>query len=238
MALYKVFAYIRDGQIEHPTVAPSTDLTSKLVTEMAECGVIQVAPSTKKHLRRKVEAEFGESLHIIPNDKGKLLVYPDNLTMDELVKVCQKLKDELKEHKSSISEDIISHIHLEMMNSTHTSLVEFLQTLLTGSSKVGNNPSQRVQRLTASFSQDLVYAVTCGKVKPTKHIVLPFAVKSLTGNVELIKILNRLGHGVSYSQLEEIDTAFAFRSKQQVEMPSHYNKTSSLVCLQHWRGTI
>ncbi len=92
------------------------------------------------------------------------------------------------------------------MNSTPTSLVEFLQTLLTGSSKVGNNPSQMVQRLTASFSQDLVYAVTCNKVKPTKHIVLPFAVKSLTGNVELIKILNRLSHGVSYSQAEEIDT--------------------------------
>lgn len=69
MALYKVFAYIREGLIEHPTVVPFTDLTSKLVTEMAECGVTQVAPSTKKHLRRKFEAEFGESLHIIPNDK-------------------------------------------------------------------------------------------------------------------------------------------------------------------------
>ncbi|KAL1262233.1 hypothetical protein QQF64_007498 [Cirrhinus molitorella] len=235
MALYKVFAYIREGLIEHPTVVPFTDLTSKLVTEMTECGVTQVTPSTKKHLRRKVEAEFGESLYIIPNDKGKLLVYPDNLTMDDLVKVCQNLKDELKEHKSSFSEDIISQValkirddirnqditqawpphasDLEMMNSTPTSLVEFLQTLLTGSSKVGNNPSQRVQRLTASFSQDLVYAVTCGKVKPTKHIVLPFAVKSLTGNVELIKILNRLGHGVSYSQVEEIDTALCLQKQ-------------------------
>lgn len=94
-----------------------------------------------------------------------LLVYPDNLTMDELVKVCQKLKDKLKEHKSSIRKDIISQValkirddirnqditqawpphvsDLQMMNSTPTSLVEFLQTLLTGSSKVGNNPSQK-----------------------------------------------------------------------------------------------
>lgn len=66
---------------------------------------------------------------------------------------------------------------LEMMNSTPTSLVEFLQTLLIGSSKVGNNSYQRVQMLTASFSQGLVYAVTCGQIKPTKHTVLPFAVK-------------------------------------------------------------
>lgn len=76
---------------------------------------------------------------------------------------------------------LLKHGHhvsdLEKMNSAPTSLVEFLQTLLTGTSIEVNNPSQRVQRLTASFSQDVVYAVTCGKVKPTKHIVLPFAIK-------------------------------------------------------------
>ena len=31
--------------------------------------------------------------------------------------------------------------------------------------------------------------------------------QSISGNVELIQILNRLGHGMSYSQLEEVDTA-------------------------------
>ena len=40
---------------------------------------------------------------------------------------------------------------------------------------------------------------------------MPFTVKSLTGNVELIKTLNRFGHGVSYSKLLEIDTAFAIQ---------------------------
>ena len=44
-----------------------------------------------------------------------------------------------------------------------------------------------------------------------KHITLPFTVKSLTGNVELVHILNRLGHGVSYSQLQEIDTALCLQ---------------------------
>lgn len=106
MALYIVFAYIREGLIEHPTVVPFTDLTTILVTEMGECGITQVTPSTKKHLRCKVEAEFGESLHIIPNDTGMLLVYPENLTMDELVQVCQELKDELKVYKLSSDKDI------------------------------------------------------------------------------------------------------------------------------------
>lgn len=91
-----------------------------------------------------------------------------------------------------------------------TSVTRFLHTLLTGTTDC-SNPSDRVQRLCSSFAQDLVYAITNGKVKPTKHITLPFAVKSLTGNVELVHILNRLGHSLSYSQVEEIDTALCLQ---------------------------
>ena len=34
-------------------------------------------------------------------------------------------------------------------------------------------------------------------------------VKSLTGNAELVTLLNRFGHGLSYSQIEELETAIA-----------------------------
>lgn len=57
----------------------------------------------------------------------------------------------------------------------------------------------------------MVYAVNPRKCKPPKHILLPHAVKSLTGNVELINTLNRLGHSVSYSKVEEIDTALCLQ---------------------------
>ena len=62
--------------------------------------------------------------------------------------------------------------------------------------------SKRTQRLVSSFGQDMVYAITYGKTKFPKHIILPFAIKSLTGNVGLIHTVNRLGHSVSYSQLD------------------------------------
>ena len=54
-----------------------------------------------------------------------------------------------------------------------------------------------------SFAQDLVFGVTRGKIKPPKQILLSYAVKTLTNNVELVSILNRYGHGISYSQLED-----------------------------------
>ena len=66
--------------------------------------------------------------------------------------------------------------------------------------------TERVRRLVRSFGQDMVYAISQGRIKPPKHLVLPFAVKSLTGNIELIHVLNRLGHSVSYSKVQEIDT--------------------------------
>ena len=59
------------------------------------------------------------------------------------------------------------------------------------------------------FAQDLIDAVSDGRCLTPKHTLFPLAVKLLTRNVELIRIPNRLGHGVSYTRTLEIDTAFA-----------------------------
>ena len=72
-----------------------------------------------------------------------------------------------------------------------------------------SNLSPNVHRIVLSFCQDLIHAVSRARIKTPKHVVLPMTVKSLTGNVELITILNRFGHGFSYSQIEEVETALA-----------------------------
>ena len=77
------------------------------------------------------------------------------------------------------------------------------------SDKRVSNISPDVHRLVLSLSQDLIHSVSRGRIKTPKHVVLPMSVKSLTGNVELITILNRFGHGLSYSQIEEVETALA-----------------------------
>lgn len=82
------------------------------------------------------------------------------------------------------------------------SLRAFLSTSLTGNTKPHKFCSQRVQCLVNSFGQDLLFWT-----KTPKHmLILPYAVKSLTNNVELIQIINPFGHGVSYSQSEELNT--------------------------------
>ena len=93
------------------------------------------------------------------------------------------------------------------------SLKIFLYCLLTGTGD-HTQASERVKWLVHLFAQNLVYAASRGRLKPpiTKHIFLPFAFKSLTGYVELFQILNRLGHGIVYSQIEEVDTALCMQN--------------------------
>ena len=62
-----------------------------------------------------------------------------------------------------------------------------------------------------SVAQDLMFGITRGQYKPAKHIQLPSTVKSISGYVEIIQLLNRLIHGISYSQLEETDTSFCLQ---------------------------
>lgn len=65
----------------------------------------------------------------------------------------------------------------------------------------------RIKLLVNPFSQDIVYPVTCRYKKNENHLLFSYAVKTLTRNVKLIHTLIRLGHVISYSQLEENDTA-------------------------------
>ena len=53
----------------------------------------------------------------------------------------------------------------------------FLQKLLRG--KCTDIASPRVSHLKFSFPQDLIYAMTHGKIKTPKSILFPYAIKSL-----------------------------------------------------------
>ena len=188
---------------------------------MIAAGVTEVTQSTRKNLRRNLEHQFGESLSMCPDHNGKLLVFPYNLTVYQLAVENQRLKQEIemikaktkdsdsilksaalylrqavKDHESKLSWPPQTAELMDPSKSIPSSLQCFLTLLLSGSAV---DTSSKVQRLVSSFGQDIVYAVSSGRQKTPKHILLPSAVKSLTNNVKLIQILNCLGHGVSYS---------------------------------------
>ena len=84
-------------------------------------------------------------------------------------------------------------------------LGEFLATLITGKDDQ-DGISSRHARLRHSLAQDIVYIITKGRIKTLKSVLLPYIIKQLTNNTELINTIHRLGQGVSYSILTEMHT--------------------------------
>lgn len=66
--------------------------------------------------------------------------------------------------------------------------------------------SAKTTRLVQSFSSDVVFAVSNGEIKPSKHITLGSALKSLCSSKKIIKIVHRYGHICSYDMLQHIET--------------------------------
>ena len=98
---------MRDTLFPEPTVLRMTELTVELVSYLQTCGINDVKPHTKKYFCRKLECEFKESLHFVHDDKGKLLVYPDNLSFDQVVVAMVKAEEQLRELKYSENIDNI-----------------------------------------------------------------------------------------------------------------------------------
>lgn len=55
----ELFQFIRVELFANPKVMSMTDLTSRLTASMTSKGITHVKNATKKHIRRKLEHEFG-----------------------------------------------------------------------------------------------------------------------------------------------------------------------------------
>ena len=64
-----------------PQAVRLTHLTDKLVEFMKTYGYDDVKQQTNNHIRRKLDVDFGDSLHFISEENGRVLVYPDKLSL-------------------------------------------------------------------------------------------------------------------------------------------------------------
>ena len=66
-----------------------------------------------------------------------------------------------------------------------------------------------IERKVLSIGQDLLYNVSRGRTKTPKHVSLAMTVKNLTGSSQVVSLLNRFGHTVSYNELLHIESEIA-----------------------------
>ena len=83
------------------------------------------------------------------------------------------------------------------------------------------------KRRIESISQDVVFSNTSGIKKPSKHLQLELAIKSLTRSRKVVEILNRMGHCASYSTVEELETELTFEANKNSKQTPFGMKTTT-----------
>ena len=80
-----------------------------------------------------------------------------------------------------------------------------------------SDSSSKIRRV-KSISDDVVFSMTSGRKKPSKHLKLGLAMKSLTGSKKVIELLNHYGHCASYTTIEELETELTFSSNSEQQI--------------------
>ena len=105
--------FIRNDMFVNKSIVELSKLNEMLKAFMLDSRIEETKPSTSKHLRRKLENEFKDTLHIIQTKSNKVIVCLDNLTRDELALICFKLEKEvtlLRQHPGEVGDMEVAHI--------------------------------------------------------------------------------------------------------------------------------
>jgi len=92
-------------------------------------------------------------------------------------------------------------------------VTHILTCLISGSSTA--LPTNETERVVKSVAKNMCYTVTRGAWKIPKHLLLGLTLHHRTGSAQIVTIINRYGHCVSYSQLLELETAMCKQTMQQ-----------------------
>jgi len=170
---------------------------------------------------------------------GRVLMFGNNITIDELIvenysigrqlkflqsdeteretiKTAKKVRSDIMTMKPPYNFPYMPFITESGNESVPASLATLLQNVI---APCPDTITETQLRRVNSIAHDIIFTATSGRVKMAKHILLPHGVKSLTGNIEIVHILNRLGHGIAYSQLLEVETAVTM---QRLEILGQY----------------
>ena len=116
---------------------------------------------------------------------------------------------------------------------TPSQLLCFFQLLFTG--YAGGQCSDQIDRQIHSVCDDIMFATSHGRIKPSKHVCLDLGPKSLTGSRRVIEILNRFGHCVNYHAVESIETdLYTVIKERNQTTPDGILKQAGLATGQAW----
>ena len=112
---------------------------------------------------------------------------------------------------------------IKLAHTFQSYLMFFCTTLL--SSQSSASEISRIMRLKTSIAQNIVYCV-----------LFPTVVKSVCNNVEVVKLINNYGHGISYNLIEEIETEHALvviieQNENKIILPNETFQDNESCCV-------
>ena len=193
---------------------------SSVYADLQEREEVAVKGASNRLIKLRLK-NFGDSVSFFRNNTETSceLIYSNNpvaehkkvhttlsTERENVEKVAKLLRNEINSHEGAFnswpptSEDLVK----DDLMMPHL-LELFLRTLFSKNKVV----SARVDRLVKSIGQDIIYNNSRGKVKTLKHTQLGLILKRKTGSKQIINYVNRLGHCISYDEVNMIETAVA-----------------------------
>lgn len=162
--------------------------------------------------------------------KHRIFLHAGDMQFEEVLSKGFEKEDVLSSNIKSVAMEIRKKIHqielrkLPKNNITVKNITEgecdipddlylLIESIVHGPSWQNQNSSTRKiikQNKISAICDNIIFATSNGTIKPSTCLTLALATKSLTGSRRMLNILNRLGHCVSYSVAEGIETELAY----------------------------
>ena len=136
---------------------------------------------------------------------------------DKLKDVAKAIRTEVLESESTFENWPPSESELySKQTEIPTDLFTLLRIILAKPGRI----SKRKNIMIKSIAQDILYNASGGKLKTLKHVLLPFSVKRRTGSKEILRWINKLGHGVNYDEIIFLESSLATDAVQRQSLKS------------------
>lgn len=188
---------------------------------------------TRQHLCTRL-------LNAIPNltktvYKQRTFIHRNDLDLCEILASGFRLEDDLLAQIKSVAFEIRKrvlsqekrylpkhNISVENIYEGECAIPKELYTFISCLAKgPKNSTKQTLETKVNSICHSIIYTMTNGAVKPSTCLSLGLVTKSITGSRRMVELLNRLGHCVSYSVVEELETEIAYGCAANTKMLPH-----------------
>lgn len=212
--------YVNLHIITHGEIGRTKQL-STYYTKLQKDKNIEIKGTSTQLLKQRLITAFGENISFFQKKKGtEEFVYSNAIPIEDdhernwyfktdaekAILIGKTIKNEIDTLISPFTSWPPNASEIKNENVQIPSLLTaVLCTMLTKS----ETKSARVDRLVKSIGQDIIYNSTRGKTKTIKHVQVGLFTKRKTGSRLIIDCLNRLGHSMSYDEVNLVETNFA-----------------------------